>query len=134
MSRIRVNANDGSLKPAFTPPDPGIEENLHLVADLDLFSHIASFAAVSPQDEPNANDDHHSAVDGPLRITCHVAARQHIYSLKKKRAAGKDEQDADDVQNRFHFIYIQTVTEHIPGNHSRFQRKHFFVLTLAFPA
>jgi len=38
--RIRVDAHNPPIEPAFAPPDFGVEKNLNLVADFDFLCHI----------------------------------------------------------------------------------------------
>lgn len=104
MLRIRIDADNGPIEPlspwrhgvAFTSPDLRVQKNLNPVADLDILRHGTLPTPIRPENETQADGQHDPAVDSPLRISGHKAARQHIDPLQEKRTASQEEDDADD--------------------------------------
>jgi len=96
---VWINSNDRPIKPAFAPPNLGIQEDLNPVADLDFVCHTTLCAAIYPKHETNPDHDHHPAVDRPLRIACHIAAGQNVNSLQEEGSSGQDKQNTNDIQN-----------------------------------
>lgn len=102
MPRIWIDANNSPYEPAFTSPKFGIQKNLHPVADLELFCHVALFAMVCPKYQNDSSHDENAAIDCPLRITSHETAGQNVNSLEEENTTCQDEHYTEDIERNFH--------------------------------
>ena len=107
MLRIWINANDHPREPAFIFPKFGIQKNLYAIADFELVCHMTSFAMVCPKYQDDSSYDENTAIDRPLRITCHEAAGQKVNSLEEENTTCQDKYYAEDIERNFHenFLY-----------------------------
>jgi hypothetical protein len=94
MCGVWIDTYYAAIKPALAFPCLRVEKDLHPVTDLNGIGHLLFTA--SNKDEGN-NADHHGdrSIDGPLRVTGHIAAGQHVNTLQKPDKACKKDQHRD---------------------------------------
>lgn len=100
MFGIWVYLEDYAFVPAFLISKFGIKIDLNPITGLDRFGHGLFFSICKP--EQSCTDQYgDGAVDCPLRIACHITARQNVDALQYPNSARKHEQDSNDLKNDF---------------------------------
>jgi hypothetical protein len=74
-----------------------------------------STPTIGPPEQARADDNQNAAINSPLNLTGHHATRQNTNALQEPNNAGQDQQNADHVQNDFHFALHLVIGYYFDG-------------------